>query len=428
MGIDQAWSRWQRPRPTPAQQRHDIWLALAAFAGALMMTVLVSSAGAHVFGSAPSLGEQYVWGAVLTLPLAVRRRFPLAVLIVVGAVLIAGQARQIGDNFVPSVALFLAMYTVGAWERNRTAARWVRIGVIVAMFGWLVFGLVRSLVKPRPSFEGAAGPLDPLLASVLYGIVFNLLYFLASYFFGNLAWLSARRQAELEQRAEELRRSQEQNTRGAIVAERVRIARDLHDVVAHHVSVMGVQAGAARRVLDADHDMARSALQTVEQTARTAIGELRGLLGVLRNDTEAAEPAEGPQPSPGLDQVPGLVSLAQSAGLEVEYGVYGDPRPVPAGVALSAYRIVQEALTNVVKHAGARQADVRVRFLDSGLEVEVTDNGLAKAGDGNGFGLLGMRERVAVHGGELEAGPRRAGGYRVRAAFPAPATIDSEVS
>jgi signal transduction histidine kinase len=198
------------------------------------------------------------------------------------------------------------------------------------------------------------------------------------------------------------------------VAERVRIARDLHDVVAHHVSVMGVQAGAARRVLDKDPVLAREALQTVEQTARVAIGELRGLLGVLR-----AEDSDTPDTRvPGLDRVSELVSSAETAGLEVEYGVYGEPWPVPEAVAVSAYRVVQEALTNVVKHASARTACVRMRYLTHTLEVEITDDGRGGVKTANGFGLLGIRERVAVHNGELEAGPRRDGGYRVRVSFP----------
>jgi signal transduction histidine kinase len=416
------WAQWRRPGPTAAQRRHDVWLALAALAGAAAVTVLVNSMGATVFDDVVSMPEQLAWGAALTLPLVARRRFPVAVLLVVGALLIAAQARQVGDNLVPSVALFLAMFSAGAWGQDRTRARWSRVAVIVAMFAWLGFGLVQFLVRPAPSFEGAAGPLDPVIASVLYGIGFNLLFFLSSYFFGDMAWESARRQAELEHRAEQLRRSQEQNTRGAIVAERVRIARDLHDVVAHHVSVMGVQAGAARRVLDRDLDLAREALRTVEDTARTAIGELRGLLGVLRADQEEVRDTEGETSSPGLDQLPELAELARSAGLDVEHGVYGDPRPVPEGVALSVYRIVQESLTNVVKHADASKADVRVRFLENSLEVEVADDGRGSKGTSvgiAGFGLVGMRERVAVHGGELEAGPRRDAGYRVRARFPA---------
>ncbi|SFB63885.1 Signal transduction histidine kinase [Amycolatopsis marina] len=426
--VELSWSRWRRPLPTAAQQRHDVWLGLAVVAGAMVMTVLVNSMGAFAFGSAPSLTEQFAWGAAVTLPLVLRRRFPLAVLIVVGVLFIAAQARQTGDGLIPSVALFLAIYSVGAWERRRTVARWARVGVIVAMFAWLGVGLVKFLVSPSPEFEGAAGPLDPVLASVLYGIGLNLLFFLTAYFFGNLAWLSARRQAQLEDGAERLRRSQEQNTHGAIVAERVRIARDLHDVVAHHVSVMGVQAGAARRVFDGDADFARSTLATIEETARTAIGELRGLLGVLREEPEPPEPRSA---SPGLDQLPDLVAAARSTGLDVNYGVYGEHRAVPDAVAVSAYRVVQEALTNVVKHARARAADVRVRFLDAELEIEVTDDGLGEVGVAErtgGFGLVGMRERVAVHGGRLEAGPRQGGGYRVRAGFPtAAATVREEL-
>ncbi|MBB4910979.1 histidine kinase [Actinophytocola algeriensis] len=420
------WHRWRRPGPTPAQQRLDIGIAAAVLVGALGMTVLINSMGAFIFGAAPGLSEQLIWSVALPVPLVWRRRYPFAVLVVVSVLFIAAQVRQIGDNLIPSIVLFLAIYTEGAWERNRTIASWSRIGVIVVMFGWMVVSMILSLPWPDSTeFTDAAGPLDPMFASILYGFVFNVMFFAAAYWFGNLAWLSARRRAELEWRAEELRASQEQNTRGAIIAERVRIARDLHDVVAHHVSVMGVQAGAARRALDKDAGLARTALRTVEQTARTAIGELRGLLGVLRAEDSEQEDTT----SPGLDRLPELVSSARSAGLEVRHGVYGEPRPVPEGVAVSAYRVVQEALTNVVKHAGARTAEVRVRYLDSTLEVEVTDDGRGAANrpDGNGFGLAGMRERVAVHGGELEAGPRRDVGYRVRASLPVgarPATED----
>jgi len=414
--TEPVWSEWRRPPPTPRQRRQDVWVALAVLAGGVLMTVLVNSMGAFALGKPPHLGEQVAWGVALTVPLVVRRRYPLVVLVVVGVLFIAAQARQIGDNFVPSIVLFLAIFTAGGWAPDRRRAVFVRVGLVVAMFAWLGFGLVRFLVGPVRDYEHAAGPLDPVLASVLYGIGFNLLYFLSSYFFGELAWLSARRLAELEFRTDQLRLSQEQNTRGAIVAERMRIARDLHDVVAHHVSVMGIQAGAARRVLDTDHDLARTSLETVEKTARTAIGELRGLLGVLRADPE---PAEDVTAAPGLEQLPDLVETARSTGLEVGHGTYGEPRPVPPGVALSAYRVVQEALTNVVKHAGASKADVRVRFLATALEVEVTDDGKGRAAAaGGGFGLVGMRERVSVHGGEFEAGPRRGAGYLVRASLP----------
>ncbi|MBP2327358.1 signal transduction histidine kinase [Kibdelosporangium banguiense] len=407
---------WQRPPLTPEQKRADVWLALAAVACAVMMTVLTSSMGIVPLEEAPSFTEQLAWGLVLTVPLVMRRRFPLVVLFLIAALYIAAQSRRIGDNLVPSLALFIALYSAGVWAPSRTAANWARISVIVAMFGWMAYSFIVALSAPIRKFPDAAGPLPPLLASVIYGIVFNLMFFIGAYYFGNVAYLAARRRAELEQRAEELRLSQEQNTRGAIVAERVRIARDLHDVVAHHVSVMGVQAGAARRVFDKDPVMAQEALQTVEKTARVAIGELRGLLGVLR--AEDSDVPETHPPSPGLDRLPELVSSAKSAGIDVEYGVFGETWAVPEAVALSAYRVVQEALTNVVKHAGAKTAHVRIRYLTQSLEVEVTDDGRSTATTSNGFGLVGMRERVAVHSGELEAGPRRDGGYRVRVSFP----------
>lgn len=408
------WNEWRRPGPTPAQRRRDIGIAVIVLLCAVEVTALVNSMGAYVFRDPPGLAVQLAWVVALSVPLVVRRRYPLAVMLVVSALFIAAQANKSGDTLVPSAILFLAIFTVGAWEKNRLVARWSRIGVIAAMFLWLGFSLVRALLGPKGEFENAAGPIDPVLASVLYGLEFNLFFFLFAYVVGEMAWSGARRRAQLEFQAEELRRSQEQNTRGAIAAERMRIARDLHDVVAHHVSVMGIQAGAARRVLDSDPALARDALQTVEQTARTAINELRGLLGVLRADADTDLKA-----SPNLDDLTELFDNARAAGLKVSHGVYGDVREVPSGVALSAYRVVQEALTNVVKHADAQHVDVRMRYLDSALELEIADDGRGRVATTNsGFGLVGMRERLAVHGGSLEVGPRREAGYLVRASLP----------
>ncbi|MET8758084.1 sensor histidine kinase [Lentzea sp. NPDC004782] len=413
------WEEWRRPGPTQVQRRRDVGLALLVLVCAFEATVLINSMGAFAFGQAPELREQLAWVLPMAVPLVVRRRWPLAVLLVVSALFIAAQWRQVGDNLVPSAILFLAIYTVGAWEQNRLVARWSRIGVIAVMFLWLGFGLVRALIGPEAHFPNASGPMDPMLASVFYGLEFNVFFFVFAYAVGEMAWTAARRQAQLAFQAEELRLSQERNTRGAIAAERLRIARDLHDVVAHHVSVMGIQAGAARRVLDTDPATARDALQTVEHTARTAINELRGLLGVLRAGTEPELRA-----APGLDDLPELFDTARAAGLEVSHGVYGTPREVPPAVALSVYRVVQEALTNVVKHASAQHVDVRMRFLESALEVEIADDGRGQAAaSGSGFGLVGMRERLAVHGGSLETGPRRDAGYLVRASLP---TVSSE--
>lgn len=438
------WQQWRRPGPTREQQRWDVGAAAVIGVGAVVAVVLVNSMGAFAFGSAPSLTEQLLWCGALAAPLAVRRRYPVAVLLVGATIFVAAQARQLGDNFVLSLSLFVAIYTVGAWGRDRLVARWVRIGVIAVMFGWLGFTMAQQLAGPPIEFEQAAGPLDPLLAAAIYTVAFNLLFFLSAYWFGTAAWVSARRQHELWVQGERLRQSQAENARQAVVAERLRIARDLHDVVAHHVSVMGVQAAAARRVLDRDRAQASTSLAVVEQTARTAISELRGLLGVLRAEpatTEADSAADtgrggagrddGHRAAPGLEQIPDLVAeVRNTSGIEASYATYGEPVEVPEAVGLSAYRVVQEALTNTVKHSGASTAEVRVRRLEHHLEVEVGDDGIgastamlarARGSDTHahgGYGLLGMRERVAVHAGELEVEPRRSGGLLIRARFP----------
>jgi signal transduction histidine kinase len=225
-------------------------------------------------------------------------------------------------------------------------------------------------------------------------------------------------------RLEDERRESGRRVLLAQEAERQRIARELHDVVAHHVSVLGVQAGAARVVLDRDPAASRAALENIESGARSALEEMHRLLGVLRDPAPEQPAVIGPAPPPGLDAVEGLLDRARSAGLDVTYAEIGDRIPVPPGVALSAYRIVQEAVTNTLRHAAATRVDVRIRHLDAGLEVEVVDDGRAvpelspPAGSRRGLGQTGMRERVALHGGELELGPRPDGGYRVRARFP----------
>jgi signal transduction histidine kinase len=204
--------------------------------------------------------------------------------------------------------------------------------------------------------------------------------------------------------------------REAVVAERARIARELHDVVAHSVSVMVVQAQAGPRLLAAP-ESAGEAFRSIETTGRDALVELRRLLGVLRGGDE--QPA-ATAPQPGLDRLQGLVEQVRAAGLRVDLRVEGEPVHLPAGIDLSAYRIVQEALTNTLKHAGRAEAEVIVRFEQSAVELEVLDNGTGPPPDpnGSGHGLVGMRERVALYGGILEAGSRNGHGFAVRARLP----------
>ncbi|SCG17263.1 Signal transduction histidine kinase [Micromonospora echinofusca] len=416
---------WQRPGPTPEQRRLDVYTGLAAAVLALFSLTLARSAGAFLLGPPPSGPEQIFWTVAVTLPLIWRRRFPAAVTLVVSVAFIAAQARSAPETQIASWALFAALYTLGAWGRDRRLSRRLRIGVIATMFLWLgIYYATTYTTIPADAFARAVGPVPPLLAAMVNGVLVNGLYFGFAYFFGETAWLAARRQHEVQARAEELRRSQAEVREHAVVGERVRIARELHDVVAHHVSVMGVQASAARRVFDKDPVKARAALSAIEETARTAVDELRRMLGLLRARDGGPERENQPGPA-GIDQVEALVERAREAGLRATLGVYGDPGPLPESVSQAAYRVVQEAVTNALKHAaGATALDVRIRYLAQEVEVDVTDDGRATGpANADGLGLVGMRERVATHGGALEIGPRAGGGWRVRARFPLPLPV-----
>ncbi|MEN3342005.1 MAG: hypothetical protein V7644_1409 [Actinomycetota bacterium] len=220
---------------------------------------------------------------------------------------------------------------------------------------------------------------------------------------------------EARERAALAEREREERARRAVADERARIARELHDVIGHSVSVMTVQASAVRRLVDADQEKVREALLVVEETGREALAEMRRMVGVLRHAEDG--PALAPQPS--LEQIQKLVEHARESGLPVELRIEGEPVQLPTGVDLTAYRLVQEGLTNAVKHARADRAEVTVRYTGGQVELTVSDDGCgAGNGEGSGHGLVGMRERVSVYGGELEAGPRPQGGFRLRATLP----------
>jgi len=220
---------------------------------------------------------------------------------------------------------------------------------------------------------------------------------------------------EAKERAALAEREREERARRAVADERARIARELHDVVGHSVSVMTVQASAVRRLLEPDQEKVREALMVVEQTGREALAEMRRMVGVLRHPEEA--PALAPQPS--LEQIEKLVQHTRQAGLPVELRIEGEPVQLPAGIDLTAYRLVQEGLTNAVKHARAHRAEVLVRYEAGHVELTVSDDGCGEGdGAGGGHGLVGMRERVTVYGGKLDAGPGPEGGFRLRARLP----------
>jgi signal transduction histidine kinase len=417
---------WQRPGPTARQRRIDLAIGLGVAALGVLNLVLSRSVGMFATASSPSVAEQACWVLAATVPLIWRRSHPEIAVVIVAAAFIGGQVRGVQEQQVMSGVIFAVIYALGAWGRDRPRARWLRIVIILSMFGWLFIAwLLAHDEMPAGGPPGASGDLPPLLAGIVNGVIINALIFGFAYLFGETAWLAARRQHQLETQTEELRAAQALVSDRAVLGERVRIARELHDVVAHHVSVMGIQASAARRAIDKDGGKMRTALSAVEQSARTAVDELHRMLGALRASDRESEPLTGA----GLDRVEDLTSRVRDAGLTAHYAVYGEPVALPDSVSQAAYRIIQEAVTNTLKHARASTVDVRIRYLDRELEIDVADDGHGgpvPTQARGGMGLIGMRERAAVHDGTVEAGPRTGGGFRIRARLPlAPASASA---
>lgn len=407
--------------------RSDAILAAALFVGALLSLMLYRVAGVYEDDAAP-MWMSLIWAALITLPLAWRRRWPNTVAVIVSATFIAGGELRVPELLICNITLFMALYAVGAWVDTRRTALLVRAGIIAAMLVWLVLSLFRQTTDPDALDDfSRAGAFSPLMAFLMIQILTNLLYFGGAYFFGDRSYASARQQALLEYRTDELERERERTADQAVALERVRIARELHDVVAHHVSVMGVQAGAARTVLGSDPAAARDALSNVELGARTAIDELQRLLHTLR-ESDSADPASESASTLGLESLPALVADSTASGMPTTLEIIGDPSPVSGLVGLALYRIAQEALTNARKYAGSgATADVRLRFLADAVELEVANSGSVpltpRAG---GLGHIGMRERIDALAGSLELGPRPRGGYLVRARVPVPCMSPDE--
>jgi signal transduction histidine kinase len=333
--------------------------------------------------------------------LTVRQRLPLLVLTVV----LCGEVYLSVQDHPPSgdvIAMLVAVYTVAA-----------HLPLALSALGGLA-----SLVV-----AGALAPVDEGTVRV-FSLISDLGLFAGVWWLGRSLRLRRSYLAELEERAARLEKARFADARTARVEERSRIARELHDVVAHHVSVMTVQAGAARRIMDRNPDGARQAVETIEQVGRTALSEMRRIVGVLRTERDLAEPAAELTPQPGTQDLAGLVEQIRETGLTVHLDIDGEPRDLSTGVDLAVYRLVQEALTNSLKHAGPHaNAWVRLRYSDHALTLEITDDGCGSSeaacnDPGPGHGLVGMRERVALYGGELRIGPRAGGGFEVRARFP----------
>ncbi|MFD9128942.1 sensor histidine kinase [Kitasatospora sp. NPDC059571] len=382
--------------------------------------MVVDSAWALVvllFGLLSDVSEDgaQLWGGIvaslaIAVLMAVRRRTPD--LAVAGGVAVG--LGQIALNVTPggsSIGYLVLSYTAAAFG-SRWSSR------LVVLVGLAAGPLTLWRFDSRPTGPDSPGVWQRVLVAALMSTPFILCWA-----WGRLTRVRAAYLIELEDRATRLERERDAQAKVAVAAERARIARELHDVVAHNVSVMIVQADGAAYVLDNSPQQAKEALATIAGTGRQALVEMRRLLGVLRT----TETAEEYVPQPGVEELPELLEQVRAAGLPVDFATSGEPRELPRGLELTVYRIVQEALTNVRKHGGpGARARVAVDFGDRALEVLVEDDGRGTTGeqlagggaDGLGHGLIGMRERVGMVSGSLDIGPRPGGGFRIRAVLP----------
>jgi signal transduction histidine kinase len=310
-------------------------------------------------------------------------------------VVCAAQFVRENATWITLLAYVIAAYSAIAYSRYRAQA----------MAG-LVLASVLAGVAFRHADSALPGWSGPFFVLLVAGVLASFVRF----------W--QRRLKASQRRFTELQQAQEEATRRAVEEERARIAAELHDVVTHNVSVMVIQTGAARKVMDAAPDLSKEAMLAVEASGRAAMSELRHVMGLL-SPSESDGP-DGLEPQPGLDQLDALVERVRAAGVTVNVAVSPPPGPLPPGVDLTAYRVVQEALTNTIKHAVGAAASVTVGYRGDWLEIGVADTGGTPAGSrtGDGRGLIGLRERLAVYGGTLEAGRRIGGGYQVKARVP----------
>jgi signal transduction histidine kinase len=379
----------------PVIQRYwfDALIVLAALGGVLEIVLDRDAQDAPSLPLALALPLE----AGLTLILLTRRRFPFAApagTLIAGAVLSFVDGSLVTFSFAGFLAALAAAFLLAMLPDRRQAV----IGLAVTLAAILV------VMGNDPHRSSGDVFLTPLV-------------FLAVWLAGFGLGRKLEQAQAAEERAARIERQREDEARAAVAEERARIARELHDVVGHSVSVMTVQASGVRRLLKPDQDREREALLVVEQAGREALAEMRRLVGILRRPEEA--PALAPQPS--LQHLERLVEQARDAGLPVDVQIEGEATELPAGIDLTAYRLVQEGLTNAIKHAKATRAEVIVRYGPDKLELVVSDDGRGfshGSADGGGHGLVGMRERVAVYGGELEAGAKPDGGYALHARLP----------
>lgn len=366
-------------------------IPIATFAGGAIELAL------GTIGSDTPVWLAMVALAWFALPLGLRHRWPLATVLVsyAGGIVGVTLIDDLALIAAPFVVLLLGAYTAGGITDLRKALAGLALS-------WVLVVLVAVATRE----------------SVIGDFIFPSVFAFVAWAVGRAIRQRTLLAAELHEQALRADEDREEAAARAVAEERRRIAREMHDVVAHSVSVMVVQAGGARRILDQDPDRAVAAAAQIELTGRSALAEMRRLLSAFApGETQGAR-----EPQPGLDGLGTLVRRAEAAGVRVTLRTEGEPRPLPPGLDLAAYRVVQEGLTNAVKHAGPTRCEVLVHWGEDALELRVADSGPAGEDDhhlgGSGHGIIGMRERVQVFGGELSAGPRPRGGFELRALLP----------
>lgn len=386
-------TRWSAAHPFPTDVLFAVLVGTMSVLGYFSAEVAASERDADLGG--------LLLIVAMTAGLAVRRRKPFICLAVVLGATVVFWISDYATNF--DVFSLLAVYSAtvhGGTDRRRV---WTVVGSTVAALTAI-------------GIAGVLSPSEDLPAAAIFGIA---AIHLTAAVAGEVVYERRQRLAALEQRAVRAEAERELLAQQAVLDERTRIARDLHDIVSHGMSVMVVQAGAAQRVVDAHPDQARQALEHIQITGRLALGDMRRMLGVLRDDDGSVELS----PQPTIDDVHDIVDHCVEAGIPTELIIDGERHDAAAGAEMTSYRIVQEALTNVIKHAGRpARAVVRITNLSDAIRVEITDDGCGAStreiDQATGHGLIGMRERVELYGGRFGAGPRPGGGFRVDATIP----------
>ncbi|EAQ00851.1 putative two-component system sensor kinase [Janibacter sp. HTCC2649] len=441
---------WERPA-SPIGRRDWLVGIVLSVAGILFLELARSVVEIHAGGQ--PLWVQ--WAAIVSgaMLMVWRRQHPILVgVLAAGHMFIVGVTMpMVMAQLALQTVYFVAIYAAVAYARHRRSALLVVAGITVFMLLWvgwqLALGGGLAEMTEDSVADGADGWFSPNVGAVATTVAVNAFYFVGAILVGQIAWRGARQRARLEEQAQTIARQADSLKRRAVVDERLRIARELHDVVGHHVSVIGIQAAAARRVIDKRPDEAAKALSQIEESSRDAVSQMRSLLGTLRDIQETADVddaaateqvrskrAKGPaaqpsrSPEPGLTDLPALVAERTANGLTTAYELVetreGAHARVAPPIALTLYRITQEALANITRHSTATTSDVVLRVVEDApagayAEVEVLDNGRARVGtSGTGLGQLGMRERAASHKGTVEIGARPTGGYRVRVRIP----------